>query len=159
MLPNVAHCGGGSGPSKIGGGTGDPLPAFRDADHDVVLALARWVEQGIAPEAIIATTLKDGAVVRQRPVCVYPKQARYNGAGDINVAANFSCVSPGAAAGCLDGRSQSDPELAAPARAARARALKGPFLPFVSGLAHRTRGEPTPMPALRSADCVTTRCK
>lgn len=96
MLPNVAHCGGGSGPSTIGGGTGDPLPAFRDADHDVVLALARWVEQGVAPEAIVATKLKDGAVVRQRPVCVYPKQARYKGSGDINVAANFTCVSPGA---------------------------------------------------------------
>jgi feruloyl esterase len=95
MLPNVAHCGGGSGPSTIGGGTRDPMPAFRDADHDVVLALARWVEQGIAPEAIVATTLKDGAVVRQRPVCVYPKQARYNGSGDINVAANFTCVAPG----------------------------------------------------------------
>jgi len=95
MLPNVAHCGGGSGPSNIGGGTGDPLPAFRDADHDVVLALARWVEQGVAPEAIVATTLKDNVVVRQRPVCVYPKQARYNGSGDINVAANFTCVAPG----------------------------------------------------------------
>ena len=96
MLPNVAHCGGGSGPSNIGGGTGDPLPAFRDADHDVVLAVARWVEQGVAPEAIVATTLKDGAATRQRPVCVYPKQARYNGSGDINVASNFSCVAPGA---------------------------------------------------------------
>lgn len=59
MLPNVAHCGGGTGPSNIGGGTGDPLPAFRNADHDVVLALARW-----------ASTLKDGGVTRQRPVCV-----------------------------------------------------------------------------------------
>ncbi|MEP6702883.1 MAG: tannase/feruloyl esterase family alpha/beta hydrolase [Betaproteobacteria bacterium] len=95
MLPNVAHCGGGSGPSLIGGGTGDPLPAFRDADHDVVLALARWVEQGLPPEKIVATTLKDGSVARQRPVCVYPKQARYNGSGDINVAANFTCVAPG----------------------------------------------------------------
>ena len=96
MLPNVAHCGGGNGPSNIGGGTGDPLPAFRDADHDVVLALARWVEQGRAPETIVATSLKDGAVTRQRPVCVYPRQARYNGSGDNNVAANFSCVAPGA---------------------------------------------------------------
>jgi feruloyl esterase len=95
MLPNVAHCGGGSGPSIIGGGTGDPLPAFRDADHDVVLALARWVEKGVAPEAIVATKLNDGVVVRQRPVCVYPKQARYNGSGDINAAANFTCVAPG----------------------------------------------------------------
>ena len=58
-------------------------------------ALARWVEQGVAPEAIVATTLKDGAVLRQRSVCVYPKQARYSGSGDINVAANFTCVTPG----------------------------------------------------------------
>lgn len=96
MLPNVAHCGGGSGPSLIGGGTGDPQPAFRDAEHDIVLALARWVEKGVAPEAIVATTVKDNAVTRQRPVCVYPKQARYSGSGDVNVAANFTCVAPGA---------------------------------------------------------------
>jgi feruloyl esterase len=96
MLPNVAHCGGGSGPSNIGGGTGDPPAALRNAETDAVLALARWVEQGVAPESLTATSLKDGAVTRQRPVCVYPKQARYNGSGDINAAANFSCVMPGA---------------------------------------------------------------
>jgi feruloyl esterase len=96
MLPNVAHCGGGNGPSNIGGGTGDPPPSIRSADTDVVLALARWVEQGVAPEAIVATSLKEGAVLRQRPVCVYPKQARYQGSGDINAAASFSCVMPGA---------------------------------------------------------------
>ena len=121
MLPNVAHCGGGSGPSTIGGGTGDPLPAFRDANHDVVLALARWVEQGVAPEAIVATTLKDGAVARQRPVCVYPKQALYNGSGDINVAANFSCVAPGAE---QPGASTAD--LNQIRNALRQRALLGP---------------------------------
>ena len=96
MLPNVAHCGGGSGPSNIGGGTGDPPPAFRDAEHDAVLALARWVETGVAPQAIIASSMKNAVVVRQRPVCVYPQQARYNGSGDINLAANFHCTSPGA---------------------------------------------------------------
>ena len=121
MLPNVAHCGGGSGPSNIGGGTGDPLPAFRDADHDVVLALARWVEQGVAPEAIIATTLKDGAVVRQRPVCVYPKQARYNGAGDINLASNFTCVNPG-----VEQPGASTPDLNQIRNSLRQRALLGP---------------------------------
>jgi feruloyl esterase len=96
MLPNVAHCGGGSGPSNIGGGTGDPPPAIRSSDTDAVLALARWVEQGIAPEALVATSLKEGAVLRQRPVCVYPMQARYKGSGDVNVAASFACVAPGA---------------------------------------------------------------
>jgi hypothetical protein len=69
---------------------------LRNAETDSVLALARWVEQGVAPERLIATSVKDGAAVRQRPVCVYPKQARYNGSGDVNAAANFSCVMPGA---------------------------------------------------------------
>lgn len=95
MLPNVAHCGGGSGPSMIGGGTGDPPAALRDAGTDIVLALARWVEQGVAPDSLVATRLTDGAVSRQRPVCVYPKQARYRGTGDINAAASFSCELPG----------------------------------------------------------------
>jgi hypothetical protein len=29
---------------------------FRDAEHDVLLAMMRWVEQGVAPDQIIATT-------------------------------------------------------------------------------------------------------
>ncbi|MGW8266927.1 MAG: tannase/feruloyl esterase family alpha/beta hydrolase [Longimicrobiales bacterium] len=33
-------------------------------------------------------------VSRTRPLCVYPKQARYNGSGDVNDAANFTCVDP-----------------------------------------------------------------
>ncbi|MEO8137675.1 MAG: tannase/feruloyl esterase family alpha/beta hydrolase [Betaproteobacteria bacterium] len=121
MLPNVAHCGGGTGPSNIGGGTGDPLPAFRDADHDVVLALARWVEQGVAPETLVATTLKDGAVVRQRPVCVYPKQARYKGSGNINAPENFTCVEPGA-----EQPGASVPDLHQIRNSLRLRALLGP---------------------------------
>jgi hypothetical protein len=75
----------------------------------------------VAPEAIIATTLKDGAVVRQRPVCVYPKQARYNGAGDINVAANFSCVSPG-----VEQPGASTADLNQIRNSLRQRALLGP---------------------------------
>jgi hypothetical protein len=30
-------------------------------------------------------------VVRQRPLCPYPAQARYNGSGSFDDAANFSC--------------------------------------------------------------------
>jgi len=54
--------------------------------------LERWVEQGQAPERIIAT----GGVVptRTRPLCPYPKVARYNGRGSIDDAANFTCVMP-----------------------------------------------------------------
>lgn len=96
MLPNVGHCRGGNGPSTIGGGTGDPPPSIRNANTDIVLALARWVEQGVAPETIVAASLGDGVVLRQRPLCVYPKQARYKGSGDSNATASFTCVAPGA---------------------------------------------------------------
>jgi feruloyl esterase len=121
MLPNVAHCGGGTGPSNIGGGTGDPLPAFRDADHDVVLALARWVEQGVPPESIVATSLKDGAVVRQRPVCVYPKEARYKGSGSADADTSFTCVDPGP-----ESPGVSEADLNQIRNALRQRALLGP---------------------------------
>jgi feruloyl esterase len=55
----------------------------------------KWVEQGVAPEKIVATKF-DGAgnLTRSRPVCAYPAEAVYNGSGDINVAANFSCETP-----------------------------------------------------------------
>ena len=92
MLPATGHCGGSTGPNAIGGGMPEPPKAFRDADHHVVSALMKWVEQGVAPERIIANKFDgSGNVTRSRPVCAYPDEARYNGSGDINDAANFSC--------------------------------------------------------------------
>ena len=92
MLPSVAHCGGSTGPSSIGGGMPEPPAAFRDADHHVVSAVIKWVEQGVAPERIIATRFSGGALTLSRPVCPYPAQAVYNGSGDVTVASNFTCV-------------------------------------------------------------------
>jgi hypothetical protein len=59
-------------------------------------ALERWVENGVAPTAIIATKYKtDGdlasGVVRTRPLCPYPQVARYKGTGSTDEAANFAC--------------------------------------------------------------------
>jgi feruloyl esterase len=90
MLPAVSHCGGGTGPNAIGGGAPEPAKELRDADHHVVSAVIKWVEQGVAPQKIIATRA-DG---RQRPVCPYPAQAAYDGSGDINDPSNFRCVAP-----------------------------------------------------------------
>jgi len=92
LLPAVAHCGGSTGPSSIGGGMPEPPAAFRDADHHVVSAVIKWVEQGVAPETIIATRFSAGTLTLSRPLCPYPAQAVYNGSGDVNVAANFACV-------------------------------------------------------------------
>jgi len=95
MLPATGHCGGSTGPNSIGGGMPEPPKAYRDADHHVVSAVIKWVEQGVAPEKIIATKFDSaGTLTRSRPVCAYPDEAVYNGSGDINDAANFSCRTP-----------------------------------------------------------------
>jgi feruloyl esterase len=85
---------GGEGPNGFGGGQGRPAPVV-DADHDVLAALAQWVETGTAPEKLIATKYQDDdptkPVVMQRPACPCPKRARYAGSGDTNAAASFVC--------------------------------------------------------------------
>ena len=95
MLPATGHCGGSTGPNSIGGGMPEPPNAYRDADHHEVSAVIKWVEQGVAPEKIIATKFDAaGNLTLSRPVCAYPAEAVYNGSGDINDAANFSCQMP-----------------------------------------------------------------
>jgi feruloyl esterase len=95
MLPATGHCGGSTGPNSIGGGMPEPPAAYRDADHHVVSALMKWVEQGVAPDRIIANKFDaSGNVTRSRPICAYPSEAAYIGSGDINDAANFVCDTP-----------------------------------------------------------------
>jgi feruloyl esterase len=51
------------------------------------------VENGIAPDRIIGTArVNTPWPDRTRPLCPYPQQARYKGAGSIEVAENFDCV-------------------------------------------------------------------
>jgi len=94
MVPGMAHCSGGAGPNAFGNGTSNG-PVI-DADHDLVKALERWVEQGIAPDRIIATHYVGNAAANgvqfQRPLCPYPERGEYVGRGDPNDAANFQCV-------------------------------------------------------------------
>ncbi len=78
MMPGVFHCAGGYGPDRFDGMT----------------PLIEWVENGTAPAAIVASQVDDGEIVRSRPLCPYPRVARYRGSGDINDAANFTCETP-----------------------------------------------------------------
>ena len=55
------------------------------------MALDRWVEDGVAPEKIIASHLTNGAVDRTQVLCPYPQVAIYNGTGDANVAESYHC--------------------------------------------------------------------
>ncbi|MFN7916332.1 MAG: tannase/feruloyl esterase family alpha/beta hydrolase [Vicinamibacterales bacterium] len=78
MVPGMGHCEGGVGTDTF----------------DAMEPLSQWVERGVAPERFEARRVVDGAVVRTRPLCAYPNVARWNGTGDSNAAANFSCVAP-----------------------------------------------------------------
>jgi len=75
MVPGMGHCGGGEGPNTF----------------DTVTALEQWVEQGKAPDRIIASRVAGAAVQRTRPLCPYPQVAAYMGTGSIDEAANFVC--------------------------------------------------------------------
>lgn len=86
LAPNVGHCGGADGPSWQ-----SPGQVGYNPDGDPLALVIRWVEEGKAPETLLASQVKDGKVVRTRPLCVYPKMARYKGKGSIDEAENFTC--------------------------------------------------------------------
>jgi tannase/feruloyl esterase len=75
MVPGMGHCGGGAGPNTF----------------DSVTALERWVEQGQAPDQMVASHSTNGVVDRTRPLCPYPQVAVYQGTGSTDDAANFAC--------------------------------------------------------------------
>ncbi|MEJ0006671.1 MAG: tannase/feruloyl esterase family alpha/beta hydrolase [Steroidobacteraceae bacterium] len=75
-VPGMSHCNGGPATDQF----------------DALGALTQWVEQGQAPERIAASAGKSSPWPgRTRPLCPYPKIARYTGKGDIERAENFQC--------------------------------------------------------------------
>ena len=76
MMPGVEHCFGGPGPSWV----------------NWLDELDKWVETGKAPDQITAYWLNDKMQPNgSRPVCAYPKIAKYEGKGDARDASSFSC--------------------------------------------------------------------
>ncbi|MDP3821252.1 MAG: tannase/feruloyl esterase family alpha/beta hydrolase [Burkholderiales bacterium] len=87
-VPGMGHCSGGPSTDQF----------------DMLTPLVNWVEKGQAPDSVIATARGAGNVAgantdvpstwspsRTRPLCHYPKVAKYKGSGDIELAASFSC--------------------------------------------------------------------
>jgi feruloyl esterase len=58
----------------------------------MLAALEHWREDGKAPAEILASQVRDGHVVRTRPLCPYPQVAKYNGTGSLDRAENFVCA-------------------------------------------------------------------
>lgn len=87
-VPGMGHCSGGPATDQF----------------DLLSPLVAWVEQGQAPDRVIASARGAGnaggvnaelpagwAANRTRPLCPYPQVARYKGSGSLDDAANFNC--------------------------------------------------------------------
>ena len=75
LVPGLAH----------GGGNFSPV-------WDNLNALDTWVENGTPPAApVVFDGTSTATKGRSRPLCEYPTWPKYNGAGDINLAASYSC--------------------------------------------------------------------
>lgn len=87
-VPGMNHCSGGPATDQF----------------DMLTPLVNWVEKGESPDSVIASARGVGnaggvnadvpaswSASRTRPLCAYPKVARYNGSGDIESASSFSC--------------------------------------------------------------------
>ena len=75
MVPGMGHCGGGEGPDQV----------------NWLDALERWVEADKTPERITAGRVRNNRLEMTRPLCPHPAVAVYDGSGDSNDAASFSC--------------------------------------------------------------------
>ena len=98
MVPGMLHCGGGPGPNAFGQSLPQALPLSNAPEHDILSALERWVEEGVAPTRIVAVKYVNNVpaqgIARTRPLCAYPKAAVYKGTGSTDDAANFECRKP-----------------------------------------------------------------
>jgi Tannase and feruloyl esterase len=87
-VPGMGHCSGGPATDQF----------------DMLTPLVNWVEKGQVPAEITASARGAGnaggvnadlpstwAADRTRPLCAYPKVARYNGSGSLELASSFSC--------------------------------------------------------------------
>jgi feruloyl esterase len=77
MIPGMGHCAGGEGPFM----------------WNAIATLDNWVTTGKAPERIVASN-PPGAPPRTRPLCPWPQEAQYSGAGSTDEEKSFKCAAP-----------------------------------------------------------------
>ncbi|KAL2283243.1 hypothetical protein FJTKL_10122 [Diaporthe vaccinii] len=85
----------------FGFGNGWSVPGFENnSRYDAFVALMDWVEQDVAVDSVVATMWKrgngtvytSGEVLRQRPICAWPKKAVFvGGSADPNLEGSWSC--------------------------------------------------------------------
>jgi hypothetical protein len=94
LVPGLQHCTGGPGATYIGGMN---VP-FHSPDHDVSAAVEKWVEEGVAPGAMIATAAPNRAnfaaalpATPRRRICPYPQVPVYRGPAEPDTVSAWSC--------------------------------------------------------------------
>ncbi|KAI1382390.1 tannase and feruloyl esterase [Hypoxylon crocopeplum] len=114
QIPGMDHCWGTpdnvKAPWMMGGAgqaaqrppynSGHSVPlGYSDAQHDALLALMDWVENGNAVSQIIASefnftdsTMQAIVMYRQRPLCPFPQVATWDGQGSQDEASSWRCT-------------------------------------------------------------------
>ncbi|KAH8893014.1 tannase and feruloyl esterase [Thozetella sp. PMI_491] len=94
-ISGMGHCNGGPGATFIG--NKGATTATLDPDGNVLMAMVRWVEEGVAPDNIMGTAFVNGTqggeVAFRRRHCRYPLRNVYLGQGDPNSPDSWKCVS------------------------------------------------------------------
>jgi feruloyl esterase len=93
-ISGMGHCSGGNGASVIGNRLSNT--ASLDPDENVLMAMVRWVEEGIPPQTVVGTAYvnqtADLGVNYKRAHCKYPLRNHHSCAGDIKDSASWKCV-------------------------------------------------------------------
>ena len=76
LAPGAGHCYSEAGP----------------APPDALVELVAWVEHGVAPETLLASTTGPGNVTVKRNLCRYPLVSKYNGVGDPDAVSSYTCT-------------------------------------------------------------------
>ncbi|KAJ5290908.1 hypothetical protein N7478_000159 [Penicillium angulare] len=92
-ISGMAHCGDGNGAYGIGQGV--DTYASSEPDSNVLMAMVKWVEEGVAPEHVRGAKFEDGSgtpVEYWRKHCKWPKHNVFKGPGNYTDENSWECV-------------------------------------------------------------------
>ncbi|KIK64593.1 hypothetical protein GYMLUDRAFT_981797 [Collybiopsis luxurians FD-317 M1] len=98
-ISGMSHCSTGPGAWEFGqtlaAASGNLTAETLDPERNVLTAMVRWVEEGVAPDTILGTKYVNDTpslgVQFSRKHCRYPFRNTYNGTGDSTLPDSWSC--------------------------------------------------------------------
>lgn len=94
-ISGMGHCSGGPGATFVGQNIASN--ATLNPEGNVLTAMIRWVEEGIAPDTVLGTayvneTMSSGEIAFQRRHCRWPRRNVYTGSGDPTEPDSWECI-------------------------------------------------------------------